>query len=87
MKPNISRYKGRSVNRTVKSSMEQTIRSVVLWPGLRLFALFIFILQIGGCDGLAPSGLTFSEIASPAGSNSQSPRLSQGRHAFGSPAY
>ena len=77
MKPNISPSTRRSVNRTAKPSIHQTIRSVVLWPGLRLFALFIFILQIGGCDGLAPSGSTFTEIASPAGSNSQSPRLSQ----------
>ena len=77
MKLNISPSTRRSVNRTVKPSIHQTIRSVVLWPGSRLFALFIFVLQIGGCDGFGPSGLTFTEIASPAGSNSQSPRLSQ----------
>lgn len=77
MKSDISSSIFPCLNCTAKLAIHQTSRSFVLRLGLRLFALFVAIFQIGGCDGLGPSGLTFTEIASPAGSNSQSPRLSQ----------
>jgi len=61
----------------MKSSNKIITSSAVLG----LCAFFILTAQLAGCDGLslqgAKSGSRIAEIASPASSNSQSPRLTQ----------